>query len=208
MGREGAQALTFAALHFGRAVDPCTRIERAYEAAKQAVDAGCDDPLVLYLYARCSSGPNLPDRKELERRILKAAHALERSPYPPLWRASAMSEAGQVLAVKPTSTAAERKEAGRLLDATLDLVLKEADQGGHDFDGKQRWFSIAGEVLEGRKRLDKDDLKAYERVDAALAKAPRWRPCACNCGAISTRIMRGRPAAPTWRRTSSPRASA
>ncbi len=166
------EALEAAARWFGRAVDPCGRPEHVFHPAKRAVDAGCDDPLILHLHARCATGPNSPGPVEDARRGVAAALAMERSAYPPLRRASAMIRTGQVLASKPGATAAERKEAARLLDATLALVVKEAVKGAREFEGKDRWYSIVAEVFEGQRLLIADPLKALAHCDAVLAKAP------------------------------------
>src|SRR5262249_4076696 len=50
-----------------------------YMATKRAIEAGCDDPLILYLYARMSYGPDDPGSAEAERRFTAAATAMRKS---------------------------------------------------------------------------------------------------------------------------------
>src|SRR5437870_2890484 len=66
--RHAHAALEAAARNFSFAVDPVTYLSDVYGAAKQAVVAGCNDPLVLYLYARSSDKDNCPNPDELDRR--------------------------------------------------------------------------------------------------------------------------------------------
>ena len=63
-------------------------------AAGPAGDAGCDDPMVLYLYARASFGVNDPGPEEALRRARTAAQGLAASRYPAIRRAVALSVSG------------------------------------------------------------------------------------------------------------------
>jgi len=168
--KPAGEALEAAARLFGRAIDPQAKEEEVYAAAKRAVDAGCDDPLILYLYARFSTVPNYPGPEEFRRRWASAAAAMEGSKYPPLRRAIALSKAGMVLAEKPDATPEEKAQAARLLDAALALVPKAADKAEADVKAQGVWFTTIKQALDGHRRLTGDLKAAFERVDKFLAK--------------------------------------
>ena len=65
-----------------------------HHAAKRAIDAGCDDPIVLYIYAQSSFGRNHPGVPELDRRYTAAAKALASSKYPAIRRAIGLIRGG------------------------------------------------------------------------------------------------------------------
>jgi hypothetical protein len=106
-------ALEAAARVFGHQADPGISLEEA----KRALDAGYDDPLVLYLYPHFSSKPNDPGPEELERRYTAAAAAMQRSDYPPFRRAVALYQAGLQKAARKNLSSEDRAEAARLLDS-------------------------------------------------------------------------------------------
>src|SRR5205823_1870489 len=104
--------------------DPLAKLEEVYAPAKQAVDVGCDDPLVLYLYARSSYRPNYPGFEEQERRFLTAAAAMEHSDYPPFRRALALDKAAAAKASRRNLSHEDRQEVTRLVDAALAAVAR------------------------------------------------------------------------------------
>ena len=165
-------ALEAAARLFGRAIDPQAKEEEAYAAAKRAVDAGCADPLILYLYARFSIAPNDPGSAESKRRWAAAATAMEHATYPPLRRAVALAQAGMALAKVQDATPEEKKEASRLLDAALALVPHAADKADADVEAQDEWFAATKEIIEGQRLLTGDYKVSFDRADKVLAKAP------------------------------------
>src|SRR5205823_788244 len=54
------EALDLAARMFAVYDDPVVLPAEVHAAAKKAVDAGCDDPMILYLYARTSVDKEYP----------------------------------------------------------------------------------------------------------------------------------------------------
>jgi len=170
--RPARKALEAAARYFGREADPGTTIEEVYAPAREAVAAGCDDPLILYLHARLAFGPDRPGAEEIGRRIFAAAAALEPSAYPPSRRAMGLCLAGQVKALLKEPTPEDRREAARLLDVALDIVAKNAAREQDATAGEVLWPGILDEILAGHKSLTGDSQAAYEHVDAALARAP------------------------------------
>jgi hypothetical protein len=152
--------------------DPQTKLGEVYAPIKRAIDAGCDDPLILYLYARSSYRPNYPGPEELERRYAMAAAALDGSAYPPFDRARAWYEVGKSRLARKELTEEARKVASRAFDAALAMLSKTADGDARDLDADFGWFDLLDDVIKGYRRLDEDRQAAFDRVDAVLAKIP------------------------------------
>jgi hypothetical protein len=166
------EALDAAARFFSHVLDPCVKLEEVYTPARRAVDAGCDDPLVLYVYARTSYIPNYPGPEELERRYTAAAVALEGSAYPTSRRTTALSKAAEQKAARKDLLPEVRKEAVQFLDAALGLLAKSAEEDERNLDLENHWFEQCRSALEGYRKLSGDYEASFARVDAVLAKTP------------------------------------
>jgi hypothetical protein len=166
------EALELAARNFSHALEPEVTDGEVYAAAKRAVDAGCDDGLILYLYARTARKANDPGPQESARRHVTAADALGRSAYPPFRRAVAYARAGGVLSGRKDATPDTRREAERLFDAALALLPESADKDERCTDLENRWSEWPNELIEGYRELGADYPTAFARVDAVLAKVP------------------------------------
>jgi hypothetical protein len=169
-------ALEAAALHLSHSIDPVVKVEEVFIEAKRAVDAGCDDPLILYLYARASYGANYPGLEELERRFKTAAVALEGSTYPPLRRVTALQKAAQAHFGHKELSAEDRSEGNRWLDASLALFPKAAESYGKSLDEDHLWLEKCRAAITGYRKLSGDYESAYKRVDTVLAKTPALKP--------------------------------
>jgi hypothetical protein len=164
-----------AARHFSHWLEPRATLQEVFASAKEAIEAGCNDPLILYLYARSSYRPSYPDREELARRFSDAAAALERSDYPPFRRSVALEMAARLLSYKKNPTPADKTEVVRLYDASLALLpvsLKEDEPTPYLED---HWREAAWDVIYGLSGATGDSQAAFERTDAALAKTPEVR---------------------------------
>jgi hypothetical protein len=166
------ESLDAAARFFGFALDPQTKLEQIYAPAKRAIDAGCDDPLILYLYARSSYLPNYPGPEELERRYTVAAAAMERGSYAPLNRAAALYNAGREKASRKDLKDDVRKEAARLLDAAVALLPKSFEEEEHTIDMENSWYDMLVSIIKAHRRLTGDNQAAFDHVDAVLAESP------------------------------------
>ena len=67
------------------------------DAADNAVNAGCDDPMVRYLYVRYASGNKSRSFKKRQDQYHSAASGLEQSGYPPIRKFYANMDAAEVL---------------------------------------------------------------------------------------------------------------
>jgi hypothetical protein len=170
--KDAREALDTTARFFSH--DPDTRVNliMIHNAAKRAVDTGCDDPLVLYLYARSSEGPYDPGIKELDRRNIAAAKALEHSAYPPFRRSSALARAALAKSSRDDASAEDRKEAEQLITAALRLLPMSAEEDERTPHLLNLWYVQAFEAIEVHRKLTGDYKKAYDRVDAELIKTP------------------------------------
>ncbi len=166
------KALDLAARMFSNQVDPFVSLADIYPSARQAIDAGCNDPLILYLYARTSVGPNNPSAEELTLRTRSAAEAMIASRYPPYRRAVAQT----VLAEYSTSTSdvspEAKAEAIRRLDAALDLLPESLKEDPPGFLRDEAWDRDINWNIQLRQKLGVEDRTAFEAVDARLAKVP------------------------------------
>src|SRR4051812_3852920 len=111
--------MDLAARRFSDEVDPEVTAADIHEAAKAALDSGCDDPYLVYLHTRTLVGADAPGPEEAGRRAKASAAALAAGRYPAFRRAIAHEIAGgAALSVKAPDDAS-RKEAERSFDAAL-----------------------------------------------------------------------------------------
>jgi hypothetical protein len=166
------EALEAAARMAGKAIDPASGPEDVFGPAKKAVEAGCDDPMILFLYASASLPPNRPDVAELQRRWLVASAAMEKSGYSPLRRAIALGNAGTFLAKMQASTADDRREAARLFEKVLTLLPNAASKEDRNIEAEDQWYKVIRDLIKGCRVLDGNFKAAFNRVDPVLAKIP------------------------------------
>jgi hypothetical protein len=86
--QKAREAMELAAKTFSLQVDPVVTTAELHAAAKAAVDAGCDDPMLLYLFNRTAFGVDYPGEAESDRRMTATAKALAASEYPAFRRAA------------------------------------------------------------------------------------------------------------------------
>lgn len=89
------KTLDLAARMFSLQYDPPVKFADVHADAKKALDAGCRDPLVLYLYARTSAGKDFPGPAEYNKRLQEAADAMAASKYSPFRKAVAIHAAAE-----------------------------------------------------------------------------------------------------------------
>jgi len=166
------KALDLAGQMFSRQYEPIVLNAEVHVEAKKAVDAGCHDALILYLYARTSVGKDSPGPAEYARRLDAAAVAMAASAYSPYRRAVAIKAAIEPKVEDPKLTPARRRELERKLDAVVDLLPKSAAVDGRIDYWDERWFVEINSVILLHKQLSGDYKAAFDRVEAKLAKVP------------------------------------
>ncbi|WP_406700950.1 hypothetical protein V5E97_19355 [Singulisphaera sp. Ch08] len=144
--------------------------DQVYLPAKKAIEAGCNDPIVLYIYARTSSGHNYPGPEEYERRFTTAASALEASAYPPIRKAIGLMHSADLKLYHKEQSA--RDEARRCYDAALALFPESAKADGLTPFTRQLWLGKLETLCDNLGRLTGDSKTAYEQIDAVLEKVP------------------------------------
>lgn len=169
------QAMDLAARMFSEEVGPQVTSADVYKPAKAAVDAGCDDPLLLYLYHRTQQGPDYPGEEESARRMKQTAKALAASRYPGIRRAIGLKQAGSYALWAEGADEAARKQAEKDLDAALALLRESFASDERNFFWRDQWFAVASEVLADYRKLGVEPPAACARVEAALAKVPELK---------------------------------
>ena len=166
------QALELAARLFSLQTDPFTQAPEVYQAARQAVDAGCADPLVLYLYAQTSLPPNYPGDEEFVRRVNRAVDALMASDYSPFRQATGLLRSTEMKLTlagqKPTPSQLQAIETG--LNGVIDLLAQsvKADPRGEFWEA--RWYENLKRVLSAYRQLSPDLKTAFARFEPKLAR--------------------------------------
>jgi hypothetical protein len=146
-----------------------------YKPSKAAIDAGCDDPFMLYLYARSSVGPNYPGDEASLSRLKAAAKALAASRYPVFRRAVSLDLAGSEALSAKVPTDAAREQAERDFDTALALLPESVATDERNSFWENIWFDTFVSIIRGYRQLGVDAVAAYERVDATLAKLPELK---------------------------------
>ena len=141
-----------------------------HQAAKRAIDAGCDDPIVLYIYAQSSFGRNWPGVPEFDRRYATAATALTSSKYPAIRRAIALIRAGHFAAFRMEPSI--RADARRRLDTALALFPESFKTDSVTPSMRRVWRSELGLLRESMKLLNGDSKTVFDKIDAVLATVP------------------------------------
>jgi hypothetical protein len=155
-------------------VKPMMSHQDVYESAKKAIDAGCNDPLILYAYALTSVGKNHPaNRDETFERTMTAADAMGESAYPALRRCEALTAAARLFGRSDAFTG--HKTGSRYAEqalATFVTALKEERK----LTTLLRLRDQAGEVLNALSIGKQLDMKAaFDLLDAELVKIPEER---------------------------------
>lgn len=143
-----------------------------HKSARQAVEEGCDDPLILYLYAQSSTDPDFPGEAEFIRRAQKASDALLASNCSPFRKASGLLKAtqykGRQAARPPTADQAREIEAG--LDKIFELLAQSVKVDPRGEFWEARWYGNLDGVFDAYRGLIPDYKQAYDRFDDKLAK--------------------------------------
>ncbi len=164
------KALELAARRFSRGVDPEVTTSDIFASTKAAIDAGCDDPLLLYLHGRSSDGPNDPGKPEAIRRTREAARALAASRYPAIRRAIALEVSGNQALSADDPSDAGRKGAEHDLDAALTLLGESAAGDDRNELWHMIWLDVLLKLNRGYRTLGLPGEAAYRRVDAGVAR--------------------------------------
>jgi hypothetical protein len=154
--------------------NPPVPLTEVYAAAKAAVDAGCDDPLILHLLAYGSAGTNTPENAEYDRRWVAAQTAMMNSTYPAEIRFTACVRAGLARLNNKSAGNNRRIEARGYLDQAMVLLpsIMESDASPR---ARQEWYEHCRSMRRFYQATGLSRSQAYDRIDDTLAQTPNRR---------------------------------
>jgi hypothetical protein len=141
-------------------------------AAKVAIDAGCDDPLLVNFFYRTSVATKDLPKDELIRRRNASTENYTVSHYPAFRRASALQASGTLAIAGQNAGEDARKKAEADLGAVLTLLPESVATDEQNEFWEEKWFDIMIELIKGYRKLGLAPQAAYEKVDAELVKLP------------------------------------
>jgi hypothetical protein len=139
-----------------------------YPQVVKAIDAGCDDPQILYLHARTLLEKATPE--EVVARYLKAADAMRRSKCSPYRRTNALMYAANMLLGK--SDAFDVEKAARYYSDSLDAFAQSVKEEQKDPALRPRFAELMQELQFVGAKFRSSSLAGYQLVDLALKKTP------------------------------------
>lgn len=164
-------ALEQAARMYSLQDDPFVTPADVHKLARRAVDAGCDDPQILYLYAQTSTDPDFPGEAEFIRRAQAASDALAASRCSPFRKSAALVRAAQYKrrqAAKPM-TPDQRRAIEADLDQVFALLAESVKVDPRGVFWEARWYDACRSVMGVYQGIEADPKLAFDRVDGKLA---------------------------------------
>jgi hypothetical protein len=168
--RQAREALGLMARSVSKAGDPPPSPKEVRAAFKNAVDAGCDDPLIVFNNLRYNVlGPD----ESSDRPLAEAVDRLLRSNYPSVRKATALYiSAARKSARARTDPKAARESVGEV-DMALGLLSKSFAEDGAGTALEHVWLENLRNNVTPILAVTEGSLKGvYDHVDAALAKVP------------------------------------
>jgi hypothetical protein len=170
--KNAREALEAAARMHARQVDPvCIYQGSLFIPAQRAVDAGCDDPLILYISAR-GFAEGSPEQLN---RIHSAATALVKSSYPRFRIAGVIYDENVLKTSQKNLSPEGRREAEKGFESILSILPLSVAQDERTVDWEDRWFFMLDIIMRTFNYFHPDLQAAFDRVDARLAKIPELK---------------------------------
>ncbi len=168
-------ALDVAVRFYSKQTDPEPSTRDLYNTAKAAVDAGCDDPYIVYQFVGNMRFNSLAEELEINRRMAEATKTLAASKYPAFRRAIAHRRAGGYISNSPGMDDANRKEVESHLDAALVLLAESIVNDERNLFWEDIWFEKGRELIRLYRKIGKTPEAAVERVHAEFQKHPETK---------------------------------
>jgi hypothetical protein len=146
--------------------------EEINAAAKVAIDAGCDDPLLVNIFYRTSIATKDQPIDELIRLRNASIESYATSLYPAFRRASVLQASGSQAIAGQNAGEAARKRAEADFAAVLALLPESVATDEQNQFWEEKWFDIMIELIKGYRKIGEAPQAAYEKVDAELLKHP------------------------------------
>jgi hypothetical protein len=157
-------------------------MESIHVPAKQAVELGCDDPLILFFVNRSSEayrwrehGAEPTANQEPARRAAAAAVALDRSAYPAIHKVAAYQIWLQHLTVgnhAPGGDGARGKKAREVLDRILALVPQQAEEVAELPEARSYSFNTLEFLMANHRIYSGDDFRSVAWLEAGIKDMP------------------------------------
>jgi hypothetical protein len=149
----------------------------AWKAARRAMDLGCDDALIQYIFARLSYDECMVDSEKSIKAWLAVATAMHASNYPALLRARAYARAGYYIANQNHNRASELPGVEHLIDEALGLIPAVTQECRDDPNRASTLYHLAALLIDAYKELPSSGPQvaqqlAASKVMAAMAKVP------------------------------------
>jgi hypothetical protein len=151
----------------------------AWKATQRAINAECDDALILYLSARLSCGecaPNYNEYPKLARLWTSAAEAMLASKYSARVRATCLARAGEHLAKIAYNRITELPRVEEYFNVSLSLIPEIARECRENGDKSNALYHLGALLVDGCSRLPNRRYsgisKAMGRVTPVLAAEP------------------------------------
>ena len=145
------------------------------KSAKAAIDAGCDDPLLVNIFYRTSGVTKDLPPDELIGRRNSSIKNLVASRYPAYRRASTLQGAG-TLAIAGESPGEEEKNTAKAdFNAALALLPESVATDERNEFWEEKWSDNLNALIAGYRKLGVTPMTAYEKVDTELAKIPELK---------------------------------
>jgi catechol 2,3-dioxygenase-like lactoylglutathione lyase family enzyme len=142
-----------------------------YPLVTKAIDAGCDDPLILYLRARTANGVEKVSAEESLRRHEQAAEAMRGSKHSPYRRLNAFLYAA--IAHVNAGGPDQIEKAKRFYADALDALVESVKEERNDPVVGSRFAHTMLELRLLGARLESNSFVGYQKVDQALQKAAK-----------------------------------
>ena len=171
--RQAREALGLMARSVSKADDPPPSPDKVRAAFKQAVDAGCDDPLIVFNNVRYNVlGPN----KSSDKPLAEAVDRLLKSKYPSVRKATALYiSAARKSARAKTDPKAAQESIGEV-DRALSLLSRSFAEDGAGTPLEHVWLeNLQKNVTPILKVTQGNSKGVYDHVDTALVKVPAAR---------------------------------
>lgn len=170
---DAKSAIDLMARWFCDVYDTAVELRQVHEPARRAVEAGCDDPMVLFVYARSSAGKNKPGEVELLARYEKAARALDQSAYPADRKYRAWIEYAYCLAIgqgkRPPETIDGIRKA---VDRAMEWMIESAASPNYLVQNRAGWFKAGTDILTLYRVLEWSNDSTLEFVGNKFANTP------------------------------------
>ncbi len=170
--RDARSALEVAVQAYSRDKSPLSTWRELKDGCRRAMSAGCDDPLILQLEGWASTKFEEPDSDQVIHRSLKAANALEQSPYPAIRKVWALDNAVKNASIFLRVTPEEKQDIPRHVDLIMKWLPLSASEGDVATWTEGHWREALRAVLDARRASTKDVEGTLSWIDEQVQRMP------------------------------------